>query len=60
MSASNVAALYQLIVASTARFDDEIEELKREGVHATFNFYEEAGDGFAQHVHERYGDSLKE
>jgi predicted Kef-type K+ transport protein len=47
------------IVASTARFDDEIEELKSAGVHATFNFYEEAGDGFAQHVHEQFGDSLK-
>jgi DNA-binding LacI/PurR family transcriptional regulator len=38
------------IIAATAQFDDEVEELKAAGVHAAFNFYAQAGYGFAGHV----------
>jgi hypothetical protein len=38
------------IIAATAQFDDQIEELKEAGVHGAFNFYAEAGSGFAEHV----------
>lgn len=37
-------------IAATAQFDDEVEELKQAGVHAAFNFYAEAGFGFAEHA----------
>ena len=38
------------IIAATAKFDDEVEELKAAGVQAAYNFYAEAGYGFAEHV----------
>jgi predicted Kef-type K+ transport protein len=38
------------IIAATAQFDDQVEELKAAGVHGAFNFYAEAGHGFAEHV----------
>ena len=41
------------LIAATAQFDDEVEELENLGVHAAFNFYNEAGTGFAEHVWER-------
>jgi predicted Kef-type K+ transport protein len=41
------------MIAATAQFDDEVAELKEHGVHAAFNFYSEAGTGFAEHVWER-------
>jgi hypothetical protein len=37
-------------IAATAKFDDEVEELKAAGVQAVFNLYAEAGYGFAEHV----------
>lgn len=37
-------------VAATAQFDDELEELRAAGADAAFNFYAEAGAGFAEHV----------
>ena len=37
-------------IAATAQFDDEVAELKQAGVHAAFNFYAEAGFGFAEHA----------
>jgi predicted Kef-type K+ transport protein len=37
-------------IAATAKFDDEVEALKEAGVHAAYNFYSEAGLGFAEHV----------
>jgi hypothetical protein len=37
-------------IAATAKFDDEVEELKAAGVHAVYNLYAEAGFGFAEHV----------
>jgi predicted Kef-type K+ transport protein len=47
------ACRYGGVVAAVAHFDDEIAELEREGVAAVFNFYTEAGTGFAEHVVER-------
>jgi predicted Kef-type K+ transport protein len=55
--AANMQAVKELtaynfdgIMAATAQFDDEVEELKEAGVHGAFNFYAEAGYGFAEHV----------
>jgi predicted Kef-type K+ transport protein len=39
-------------IAAIAQFDDEVETLKKAGIHAAFNFYAEAGAGFADHVSE--------
>lgn len=54
---SNLAAARHLAafgfpgyIAAVAPFDDQIEELQKEGVHAAFNFYNEAGLGFAEHA----------
>jgi len=38
-------------VAAISRYDDEMEDLKREGVEVVFNLYEEAGTGFANDAH---------
>ena len=37
-------------VAAIANYPEQQRELKELGVHSTFNFYQEAGAGFAQHV----------
>jgi predicted Kef-type K+ transport protein len=39
-------------VTAIAQFDDEVEALKEAGIDAAFNFYAEAGTGFADHVNE--------
>jgi predicted Kef-type K+ transport protein len=44
------ASPYNGMVAATAQFDDEVAELEREGVDAVFNFYTEAGTGFADDI----------
>ena len=53
------ASKFSGIIASTAKFDDHVEELKQAGAHAAFNFYAEAGLGFSAHVYRtlenRYG-----
>lgn len=41
---------YVGIIAAIAEFEDELEELKGVGVHAAFNFYAEAGYGYAEHI----------
>ena len=41
---------YEKVIAAVAKYPDEVEELKELGVIA-FNFYAEAGAGFAEHVH---------
>jgi len=41
---------YPGMIAATALFDDQVEELREAGVHAAFNFYNEAGLGFAEHA----------
>jgi glutathione-regulated potassium-efflux system ancillary protein KefC len=38
------------VLAGTAFYEDEMEELRAAGVKATFNFFSEAGKGFAEHV----------
>lgn len=43
-------ANYRGKIAAVARFDDEVEALKKSGVDAAFNIYGEAGAGFARHV----------
>lgn len=41
---------YQGVVAATAKFDDEVRELRSLGVDTAFNLYAEAGAGFAHHI----------
>jgi len=41
---------YQGRIAASVRYEDEIPVLQKEGVHATYSLYEEAGAGFADHV----------
>jgi hypothetical protein len=43
---------YRGIIAAGARFDDEVAALKEAGVHAAYNFFNEAGTGLAEHVFE--------
>jgi len=57
--AANLAAAKQIrakgyagMIVATALFDDEIPELEDAGVDAAFNFYNEAGVGFADHANE--------
>ncbi len=44
---------YQGVIAATGKYDDEVRELKEAGVHSAYNFYAEAGLGFANHVCEK-------
>jgi predicted Kef-type K+ transport protein len=55
--AANMQAIKELtaiqfdgVIAATAQFDDQVDELKQAGVQAAYNFYAEAGYGFAEHV----------
>jgi predicted Kef-type K+ transport protein len=64
--AANMTAVAQLTemkftgsMAATAKFDDEVEELKEAGVHAVFNLYAEAGYGFAEHVCQSLDDKCR-
>ena len=54
---ANMTAVNQLTqikfvgsIAATAKFDDEVEELKAAGAQTVFNLYAEAGFGLAEHV----------
>jgi glutathione-regulated potassium-efflux system ancillary protein KefC len=38
-------------LAAIAMYEDQLEELRQAGVHAAYNFYAEAGAGFAEHVY---------
>jgi len=40
------------VVIASAQFPDQVRELRRSGVDAAFNLYQEAGSGFAKHVTE--------
>ena len=44
------AGSFNGLITATVRFPDEIELLKKEGVHTVYDFYTEAGTGFAEHV----------
>ena len=64
---SNLAATRHLVdvgfqgqITAIAQFDDQVEELRRAGAHAAFNFYSEAGLGFAEHALEVLKDSSLE
>ena len=39
-----------IVIAATARYEDEVEQLKDAGVDHVFNIFGEAGAGFADHV----------
>jgi glutathione-regulated potassium-efflux system ancillary protein KefC len=43
---------YAGTLAAIAMYEDQLEELRQAGVHAAYNFYAEAGAGFAEHVYE--------
>ena len=56
---ANLAAVQQVrakgftgSIVATVQFDDEIPQLEDAGVDAAFNFYSEAGLGFANHANE--------
>ena len=64
---ANLAAARQVrakgftdLIAATALFDDEIPDLETAGVDAAFNFYNEAGLGFAAHASDLFGTGLPE
>ena len=38
------------VIAATAQFDDQVEELKAAGLRAAYNLYSQAGYGFAEHA----------
>ncbi len=45
---------YQGKIAAVAKYPDEMEQLEKDGVHAVFNLFSEAGAGFADHVSDLY------
>ena len=49
---------FQGLVTATAKYDDQCEALEKEGVHAAFNIYAEAGAGFAEHVYDELNQQL--
>lgn len=50
---------YTGFIAAVTRFEDDRKELELEGVDATFNFYTEAGTGFAEHVRQQMKEEGK-
>ncbi len=44
------ATQFEGVIAATAQYDDEIQELKEAGAHMAYNFYAQAGFGFAEHA----------
>lgn len=53
----NIYAFKQLLtqgftgkIAATAKYDDQVDDLRKAGLHAAYNIYGEAGAGFANHV----------
>jgi len=51
---------FQVELASVAKFDDHVQELKAAGVQEVFNLYAEAGTGFAEHVWEQMSPAAGE
>jgi hypothetical protein len=43
------ASEFDGVIGAVAQYDDQVEALKKAGVHAAYNFYAEAGYGFAEH-----------
>lgn len=50
---------FDLELASVAHYTDHEEALRKAGVNAVFNFYASAGESFAEHVLERFGDAFR-
>ncbi len=48
---------YKGLIAAVTRFEDDRQVLEKAGVDATFNFYKEAGAGFAEHVRQQLATS---
>ncbi len=48
---------YKGLIAAVTRYEDDRRALEKAGVDATFNFYEEAGAGFAAHVRQQLAES---
>ncbi len=48
---------YEGLIAAVTRYEDDRQALEKAGVDATFNFYREAGAGFAEHVRRQLTDS---
>lgn len=44
---------YRGFIAATGKYDDDVRKLREAGVDSAYNFYTEAGIGFANHVCER-------
>ncbi|MCB1728071.1 MAG: NAD-binding protein [Gammaproteobacteria bacterium] len=51
---------FDLELASVAHYPDHERALREAGVHAVFNFYASAGESFAEHVVENFGDMINE
>jgi predicted Kef-type K+ transport protein len=49
---------FDLQLASVAHYPDDEEALREAGVDAVFNFYASAGESFAEHVAELFGDRI--
>ncbi len=49
---------YKGVISASAKFDDEVEALKKAGVHAAYNLYAESGSGFAEHVSRELDNEL--
>jgi len=47
------------LIAASARFDDEVDALKDAGVHAAYNFFNEAGAGLAEAAYEKLESQMK-
>jgi len=50
------ARKFAAAIATTAHFDDEVKFLREAGADAVYNFYSEAGFGFAEHACGQLGD----
>jgi voltage-gated potassium channel Kch len=48
------ASNYKGKIAAVAKYDDDRVELEAAGVDETFNFYAEAGAGFAEHTRQQF------
>jgi len=48
---------YPGLIAAVTRYEDDRVALEKDGVDAVFNFYEEAGAGFAEHVRQQLSAS---
>jgi hypothetical protein len=45
-----VGSDYAGVIAATAKYEDEMAEMEHAGAHLVFNFFAEAGAGFAEEV----------